>query len=42
MDEAKPLPEGYTYLRGELRFEHTLLGNSLRKEGVGIKEFAAR
>ena len=26
---GKPLPEGYTYLRQELRFEHTLLGGRM-------------
>ena len=26
---SKPLPEGYSYLREELRFEHTLLGSRM-------------
>ena len=29
MADDKPLPEGYTYLREELRFEHTLLGGRM-------------
>ena len=28
-DTGKALPEGYTYLRQELRFEHTLLGSRM-------------
>ncbi|MBP3955646.1 hypothetical protein J8F10_10175 [Gemmata sp. G18] len=28
-ENAKALPEGYTYLRQELRFEHTLLGSRM-------------
>jgi hypothetical protein len=28
-ESSKPLPEGYEYLRGELRFEHTLLGSRM-------------
>jgi hypothetical protein len=29
MGMERPLPEGYMYLRGELRFEHTLLGGRM-------------
>ena len=28
-EHGKPLPEGYTYLRQELRFEHNLLGSRM-------------
>jgi hypothetical protein len=29
MEIDQPLPKGYTYLREELRFEHTLLGGRM-------------